>query len=548
MIGKVDRGWDAPGLVSYLMGPGKHNEHTRPTVIASWQHDPGALQPTRIGGGDFDFDPAELAALRAHVHAPAAAVGLPRRQPADGEPGYTKHGYVWHTSIAIPATDGALTQDTWAQIARDVMERTGIAAADDPGGCRWIAVHHGRSAEGNDHIHIAATLVRQDTGARVHPRNDYRNLRSVMREWEDRLGLTVTAQNARDADRPATRGEFEKAARRAADPDAFVASRTDPSETIRGQLRQVVADTAATSNDTEEFLAGLRTRGLLVHLHHDQAGAVDGYAVALPGDRNRQGRPVFYGGGKLARDLSWPKVSAEFTRHGGVVADRPAARSWGLSATRLDGAREVVTRAQRAFARQPYAAQRDIAVAAHRMVATYAKVTAGNPGPNGTPDQTGPRIQSVWTGHRSSRAARMAAHARHDTGRPLAGIAADLNAASRNLLALGALGEGGPAKTASVALAVALAELVTEIAAWHDRTGSPAGGTAARRCVSALRTHTGWVSQPTAATPAAVTSASPDPHRAPPTPSPRPRGTPASSPGARRTPPPPPGPQTGPRR
>ena len=30
--------------------------------------------------------------------------------------------------------------------------------------------------------------------------------------------------------------------RRAADPDAFVASRTDPTETIRGQLRQVVAD------------------------------------------------------------------------------------------------------------------------------------------------------------------------------------------------------------------------------------------------------------------------------------------------------------------
>ncbi|WP_045825014.1 relaxase/mobilization nuclease domain-containing protein [Williamsia herbipolensis] len=545
MIGKVDRGWDAPGLVSYLMGPGKHNEHTRPTVIASWQNDPGALQPTMIGGGDFDFDPAELAALRAHVHAPAEAVGLPRRQPAEGEPGYTKHGYVWHTSIAIPAGDGAIAQETWAQIARDVMERTGIAATDDPGGCRWIAVHHGRSAEGNDHIHIAATLVRQDTGARVHPRNDYRNLRSVMREWEDRLGLTVTAQNARDADRPSTRGEFEKAARRAADPDAFVPSRTDPTETIRGQLRQVVAETASTANDTEEFLAGLRTRGLLVHLHHDRTGAVDGYAVALPGDRNRQGRPVFYGGAKLARDLSWPRVSAEFSRHGGVVADRPAERGWDLGATRLDGAREVVTRAQNAFARQPYAAQRDIAVAAHRMVATYTKVTAANPGPNGKSDPTGPRIQSVWAGHRSARAARLSSHPRHDTGRPLAGIATDLNAASRSLLALRALGEGGPAKTASVELAVALAGLIAEIAAWHDRTGASAGGTAARGCVTALRTHADRVGTPAVA---AATPAARDPHRGPPQTAGRPHGTPRSSPGARRTPPPPPGPQTGPRR
>ncbi|MBA4014462.1 MAG: hypothetical protein C0481_21615, partial [Phenylobacterium sp.] len=103
MIDKIGRGWDAPGLVSYLMGPGRTNEHTRPTVIASWQSDPGALQPAQIGPDDFDFDPAGMAALRAHVQAPADAAGLPRRQPAEGEPGFTKHGYVWHCSIALPA-------------------------------------------------------------------------------------------------------------------------------------------------------------------------------------------------------------------------------------------------------------------------------------------------------------------------------------------------------------------------------------------------------------------------------------------------------------
>ena len=67
MIDKIGRGWDAPHLISYLMGPGRANEHTNPTVIAAWHNDPGALQPGKIGAGDFDFDPAGLAALREHV-------------------------------------------------------------------------------------------------------------------------------------------------------------------------------------------------------------------------------------------------------------------------------------------------------------------------------------------------------------------------------------------------------------------------------------------------------------------------------------------------
>ena len=36
MIDKIVKGWDAKGLVRYLMGRGDHNEHTRPTVIGAW--------------------------------------------------------------------------------------------------------------------------------------------------------------------------------------------------------------------------------------------------------------------------------------------------------------------------------------------------------------------------------------------------------------------------------------------------------------------------------------------------------------------------------
>jgi hypothetical protein len=42
-------------------------------------------------------------------------------------------------------------------------------------------------------------------------------------------------------------------------------------------------------------------------------GQVTGYSVALPGDTAKDGGPVWYGGGKLAADLSWPKLRQRWT-------------------------------------------------------------------------------------------------------------------------------------------------------------------------------------------------------------------------------------------
>jgi hypothetical protein len=42
-------------------------------------------------------------------------------------------------------------------------------------------------------------------------------------------------------------------------------------------------------------------------------GQVIGYSVALPGDTTKDGGPVWYGGGKLAPDLSWPKLQQRWT-------------------------------------------------------------------------------------------------------------------------------------------------------------------------------------------------------------------------------------------
>ena len=65
-------------------------------------------------------------------------------------------------------------------------------------------------------------------------------------------------------------------------------------------------------------------------------GQVTGYAVALPGDTTKAGEPVWYGGGKLAADLSWPRLCQRWTR--------PARPDTPLNAAEADAMWEYAAR------------------------------------------------------------------------------------------------------------------------------------------------------------------------------------------------------------
>src|SRR5215204_5152234 len=88
MIAKVVRGWRPGGLLAYLFGPGRHEEHRNPRVIASWDdapflHQPDQLPAVELEGevlapGEFDLD---LRQLIATMTGPARAAGLPTSTP-----------------------------------------------------------------------------------------------------------------------------------------------------------------------------------------------------------------------------------------------------------------------------------------------------------------------------------------------------------------------------------------------------------------------------------------------------------------------------------
>ena len=187
LIGKVLRGTNVRGLLYNLYGPGRVNEHADPHLVAGFR-DPADLEPERRADRSPDF--RRLAGLLAQ---PLAALA---------GPGFDKP--VWHCAVRASPEDRMLSDAEWAQVASQIMDRTGLAPGDDDLGVRWVAVR--RAA---DHIHIVATLARQD-GARPRVWNDFYRVREACQQAEQQLGLRVTALADRTAARRATRAETEQ--------------------------------------------------------------------------------------------------------------------------------------------------------------------------------------------------------------------------------------------------------------------------------------------------------------------------------------------------
>ena len=204
MIGKVTRGSNVRHLLYYLYGPGKANEHADPHLVAGFG-DPAELEPERVRGRYRDF--RRLAGL---LGQPLAAV--------NGD-NYPKP--VWHCSVRAAPDDRLLSDAEWARVAAHIMHRTGLAPDGDDLGVRWVAIRHAP-----DHIHLVATLARQD---RHRPSlwNSYRMLRDACRDTEEWFGLRSTPPADRTAARRPTRAETEQAARRGQGEPARVALRRE---------------------------------------------------------------------------------------------------------------------------------------------------------------------------------------------------------------------------------------------------------------------------------------------------------------------------------
>ncbi|GAA2463102.1 relaxase/mobilization nuclease domain-containing protein [Streptomyces lavendulocolor] len=267
---KARDGDDTAGLLRYLYGPGKRDEHVDPRMVAAWDvfvDDPARSPSTTIS------DLALL--LDAPVHA------LKGKKPP-------KH--VYHVAVRNAPEDPVLTDEQWAEVAREMMHAAGIAEHDDDEGCRWVAIRHA-----DDHIHIVATRGRQD-GRQPNLRQDIVKMHAAARAFEQRFGLRRLTHGDRTARKWPKTGETEKAQRRGL------------AETSRDMLQRTVREVAALATGEADFFARLSAAGLRVQQRIAPDGNVTGYSVAATGDRDQRQAPVWFSGSKLAWDLSLPRV------------------------------------------------------------------------------------------------------------------------------------------------------------------------------------------------------------------------------------------------
>lgn len=298
MIGRVYRGADPAGLMRYLYGPGRHNEHEDPRLVASWcGNDPaalGRLQPPE-SGGVFDVRglterlslPLGLLDNDDRARERAAGGGLAvATRPAGPRGGPAAP--VWHCALRAAPGDRILTDTEWGKVAGDLLDRVGIATRTDDGGCRWAAVRHD-----DDSIHVVAVLARED-GRPVRLYRDFPKVRAACLAAERTYGLASTAPADGTAAPRATRAETEKA------------TRTGQVMPARDLLHRQVRAEAAAARSTGQLFERLRARGVLVRQRHStrvgHEHEVTGYAVGLPTSTDAEGKR------STSAARSWPRI------------------------------------------------------------------------------------------------------------------------------------------------------------------------------------------------------------------------------------------------
>lgn len=296
MIPNITRGTRVVGLMTYLAGDGRANEHIEQHLVAGGhaimaRHGYAVLDAATAREIGIALDTPRLAygvevTRQVRVEDPQTGELHTDRVPAD----------VWHCSLSLHADEGQLSDEQWGTIAQQFVDRMGFTEESGKAACRWVAVRHGLSKNGNDHVHIAVSLVRED-GTKASTHNDFKRAQDVCRDLEREHSLApLESRQLGMGERGVKPGERESAARRGS------------VEVDAHRLERTVRAAAIASLDEGEFVRRLRRGGVLIRPRYaaGRDDVVAGYSVALrPAGEER---PVWYGGGRLARDLTLPRL------------------------------------------------------------------------------------------------------------------------------------------------------------------------------------------------------------------------------------------------
>ncbi|GAA0207336.1 relaxase/mobilization nuclease domain-containing protein [Glutamicibacter creatinolyticus] len=393
MIPNVTRGGRMAGLMNYLVGPGRANEHENQRLIAGDDRVTFAYAPGTVLSKYDAFEIAELLDAPRKIHGTEVSKPVYAKDEDTGlfltdENGKkirvgSKDAQVWHCSLAVDAGHGTVPDEQWEKIAHAFVEKMGFVDPDGAKSSRWAAVHHGASKNGNDHIHLVVSMVRED-GTKANTHNDFHRAQVACRELEVEYGLPrLESQEYGQGlagEKPAERARAE---------------RNNMAVSEKFELQRRLRAALASANSAEEYLRHAQDHG--VHIAPSfQKGSnteVRGYRVSM-GHGKADGKAIWYAPSKIDRTLGWPDINQRFGAAGKPAADaylvslhssnnpalKPRTKGHALSVAQLERMMSHKTGPDtlaNIYARLSLQFERNKPGALHELSMSYARATQG---------------------------------------------------------------------------------------------------------------------------------------------------------------------------
>ncbi|MDA8437543.1 MAG: hypothetical protein M0Z51_01625 [Propionibacterium sp.] len=302
------RGKDATGLMRYLYGPGDHNEHVEQHMVFG-SHGMAAAYPGGLNPGEAtELGNVVELSWRTQMQQQLALVGASRGGISRDRLTYSddtlragEKEHMYHLIVSLPP-GAQWTDQQWEQVGWELVTGMGFTQGpDDDAGCKIVGVRHGLSAEGNDHLHIAINLVREDGRRATVPKYDFAVAQQVARQVEQTLDFVLPL---RDPD--ATPGRSLPAFNKIEMDEARQRGQAVPDRVI---LQQVVRAAATAATTEEEWInAVLDHPGLSLEASRWAPGGRD----LVTGYRVRIGEGRWLNGSQLAPDLTLGKLRPQW--------------------------------------------------------------------------------------------------------------------------------------------------------------------------------------------------------------------------------------------
>lgn len=299
MMPNVTRGGFTFGVLQYLVGPGRENEHTNPHLVANAE---GLFHPSLFAEIELTIEDAST--LADSLDAYMSAFNVPvygdvrRFNPQTQEQFLIRDtaNHVWHTSLSLSPDEPKLSDEQWNAIAQDFMSEMGFNKTSTHAQAPWVAIRHGLSKNGGDHIHIVANVVRYD-GTKVNLNYDWPRAQKACNLLEHKYGLAVVES------REHNRGSINDSAE-----SLNVARKQGKPLTDRAQLETRVRAAATQASSEADFVRLVQAKGVRIRPRFAKGttSTVVGYSVALHTHAGQNTK--WFGAGRLARDLSLPRL------------------------------------------------------------------------------------------------------------------------------------------------------------------------------------------------------------------------------------------------